>query len=235
MNVSRLLEIIRIKTDDALNGTSDADCLFKTNELLYYINNAMREVTFRGGMLFKQTYNISLLTGISEYKVPRGIYLVSQILDENKNQLSKIQEVDFNQAYLSSYNDNFANDTVSRNWRTDTNDLPYAYLQNLTNNKLVFYPIPSKDSIVSVRGLYLNDELGAGDTIPTAISEIYQPDLIYWVLYEAYGKQDADVYDANLSTKNFNRFEETFGQKLTAEQFKEMLEFPDDAGSLRDY
>ena len=234
MEVSKLLEIIRIKTDDVII-IDDSDSLFKTSEILYYINNALREVVFRGRMLVKQDYTINLLTGVSEYPVPSGVVQVTQVIDENSQGLSKIQEIDFNQKYFNTYNDNFANGTVSNNWRTDTADLPYAYMQNSVNNKLKFYPIPSKDSIVNLRGSYIVEELDETDDIPIELSEIYHPDLIYWVLYEMYGKQDADVFDPQESENNFNKFEEIFGKKITGEQFQEMLEFPDDAGSLRDY
>lgn len=233
MEVSKLLDIIRIKLDDFLFNDSDDDALFKTDELVYYINNALREAVFRGKLLVRHSDTINLLTGISEYNVPSGIVNITQILDENNKQVSKIQEVDLNQKIFNAYSDDFG--IYNDDWRNDTSDLPYGFMQNTTTNKLVFYPIPSKDSIVTIRGTYLSDELDSSDELPAELSEIYQPDLIYWVLYEAFDKPDADTYNPTAAEKNKKRFTEVFGEKLTANQFQEMLAFPDDPGSLRDY
>lgn len=235
MEVSKLLEIIRIKLADPLNADGcDEGSLFKTDELIYYINNALREAVFRGKLLVKQSYVINLKAGTSEYVIPKGAYLVTQALDENKHDIDKVQEVDLHQN-VNSYNDNFGSTIYRNDWRNDTSDLPYYYMQNTTNNKLLFYPIPTKDSIVNIRALYLPTELDKSDDIPSAVSEIYQRDLLYWVLFESFDKKDADTYEANEAEINKQRFTEIFGEKLTGEQFQEMLEYPDNPGSMRDY
>lgn len=227
--------MIRIKLTDPLFDDDDDDSLFKTDELLYYINNALREAVFRGKMLVKDDFTISLVAGTSSYPVPNTVVQVTQILDENKHDIVKIQEVDFGEKTFHGIDDNLGSSLYRNDWRNDTGDLPTHYMQNTVNNTLVLYPIPTRDSIVTLRGSYIVEDLIEADSIPIALSAIYHPDLIYWVLFEAFDKPDADTYDPQSAEKNKQRFIEVFGEKLTADQFQEMLSFPDDAGSLRDY
>lgn len=225
MEVSQLLSIIRIKFADPLLDNSDEGCLFKTDELIYYINNALREATLRGKLLVKGTFSVNLLTGTNTYSVPRTMITVDEVLDENKSKLDKLQEADLNSRLYYGSNE----------WRTDVRDLPVAFIQNSTNNTLMFWPIPSKDSTITLRGTYFVDDLDSTDDIPIALSELYQRDLIYWVLYEGYSKQDADTYEPGEAEINKRRFTEIFGEKPTGEEFQEILNYPDDPGSLRDY
>jgi len=236
MLVNQLIDIVRIKTADPLFGGTDDDSLFKTDELLYYLNNAIREAISRGNLLFTSDYKISLKSGVNEYSLPEGTYNILQMLDEEQHEVIKIHEVDFRQRYYHGhYDDNFGSVLYRDDWRNDTNDLPYAFMQESKNDRLVFYPVPSTDSVVTVRANYLVEDISLLDDIPEEISEIYHRDLIYWVLYEAYGKQDADAWDNQASEKNLVLFENTFGQKQSAINFKEMQQYPDDPGSLRDY
>ncbi|RKX42467.1 MAG: hypothetical protein DRP64_09800 [Verrucomicrobia bacterium] len=236
MLVSKILEIIRIKTADPLFDDSDEDSLFKTSELLYYLNNAIREATTRAKMLFTSTYTINAIAGINQYDVPEGVYNVIQILDEDKHEVLKIQEVDFKQRYYHGhYDDNFGSVLYRDDWRNDTNDLPYCFMQESENNQLVFYPTPDKDSILTMRANYILEDVTESDEIAVEIAEIHQRDLIYWVLYEAYGKQDADAWDDQASIKNLQLFENTFGAKQSAINYIDMQQYPNDPGSLRDY
>ena len=233
MDVSRLLEIIRIKIDD-FDDTEDE--LFTDDELIYYINNALAEAAFRGKLFVKENYSLELVPGQREYSVPANVISITQILDEDKRDVNKIQEVDFEQTIYHSCADNaFSNTSTSNDWRKDTDSLPYYFMQNTTNNKLVFYPIPNKISVVTMRGWYLPVVVESDDELPAELSPIYQHDLIYWVLFECYDKQDADVHHPGKAEENKQRFAEVFGEKMTADVFQEVLEYPDDPGSLRSY
>lgn len=222
MEVSKLLELARIKLDDHLFGDDDEISLFKTTELIDYINNALREVVFRGGLLVKQNYTLNLINGTAEYTIEDGVINIIQMLDENKELITKIQEVDL--------------DSNSDTWRTDTAELPYHVIQSDVNNKLLVYPIPTKDSVISFRASYFPiDEFDAIDDIPIELSELYQRDLLFWVLHEAFDRPDADTYNDKKSEDNLDKFEQTFGKKIPAERFREMMNYPDNPGSHRDW
>lgn len=225
MKVSKLMEIIRVKTADQLpEDGNDEGCLATNETLLYYINNALDELALRGKLLIRtNTDTIDLKATISEYEIPNGSFLVNQILDKNNNKITKIQEVDLDGSIL-----------IKQDWRNNTDTIPIAFIQT-PNNTVRFYPIPSIDSTVTVKSFYFHDEVKENNELPEELINIHQRGLIHWVLYEYYDTQDADAQDAKASEHNLDKFTEMFGERLPALQFTEMLSFPEDAGSHRDY
>jgi len=221
MEVSKLLALARIKLDDPLWDGLDDDSLFKTNELVEYLNQALREVVFRGKLIVKSDVTLNLVTDQDSYAVPDGMIIIGKILDENNEPIIKIQEVDLDNYY-----------------RNDTATLPTHFFQSLISNKLIFHPTPTADSIVKLEGTFvpiIDDALGSSDDLPVELSEIYQRDLIHWILYEAFDKPDADTYDPKKSERSKKRFTDIFGEKLPADQLQEIIGYPDDPGSHRDF
>lgn len=224
MEVSKLLELARIKFDDPIFDNDDEGSLFKTSELIEYINSALREVVFRGKLIIQKDIDLNILTDISEYSVPSGVIVVEKILDENKERLTKIHEVDIED------NNYF--------YKNDTSDLPTHFFQELTPNTITIYPIPTKDSIVKISGTYvpiISNDLDSSDDLPVKLHEIYHRDLIYWVLYEGFSRPDADTYDPKKAALNEQKFIDIFGEKLHADQLAEIMGYPDDPGSMKDY
>lgn len=221
MLISDFLATIRDKVEDPLNpDMTDEGCSFSTAELIEYINTALKEVVFRGKLLISTTETLNLVAGTAEYDVPAKAIVVERILDENNERVVKTQEVDL--------------DRESKSWRRETAPLPCNFMQFL-NRKLLFYAIPTKASTVTLRLSYVLPDLEASDELPAELSELYYRDLIYWVLYEAYSKPDADMFNPNAALSNKKEFINVFGKKLNADQLKEIIEYPDDPGTLRSY
>lgn len=234
MDVSSLLSLARTKLDDPLFNDDDESALFKTDELLEYINSALREVVFRGKLIIKKGITLDLVTGQWEYPVPGNLIVIERIDNEDNRPLVKVQEVDLE----NRYNQNNSIFFDSRYYKENTADLPTHYFQHQTPNNLTFYPTPTKDSVLTLMGTYvptMSKDLGSSDALPKALHEMYQRDLIYWILAEAFDKPDADTYDPKKSEKNRQKFIDTFGEKIPADQLAEIMAYPDNPGSMKDY
>ena len=235
MEISSLLALARIKLDDPLWDDLDDDSLFKTDELVEYINAGIREIAFRGMGIVHDGLPIDLVAGISEYNVPDGVITVSYMYDEDNLPIRKVQEVDLDSFYDNSYHSSGFHDG---RYKDSTAAIPTHYFQNLTPNTITFYPTPSTATTVTLRGTFvpiIANDFGANDDLPSEIPEMYHRDLIHWILYEAFDRPDADTYDPKKSERSKQRFIDIFGEKLPADQYAEIIAYPDDPGSLRDY
>jgi len=217
MNITDLLRIVRIKLADPLYDNSDESALWKTDELLYYINNAIREVSLRGFMIIERDTSFKIKSNVSQYSMPDNMFKLIQVIDENNEPLIKVQEVDLNKA-----------------WRTDVKDVPTYFIQNQPSH-LRFYPIPTKDQVVLVKGAVYPDDLIEADELPDELNIMYHHNLLDWVLYECFNKIDVDGYDKNRGFDHLAAFNEVFGEKPSALQMREIQNYPDDARSHQNY
>jgi len=228
VTVNDLLEIIRIKLADPLQDDPEPDegCLFKTTELVYYINNALKEAVYRGKLLVKNDFTIDLIAGKAEYTIPDTVINIEKVFSENDNNepLVKVQEQDLSHGCYGL-----------ETWREDEAVYPTRYIQGLVNNGVLFYPKPTIASTLTIRATYLASPVIEGDSLPVELSTLFEADLIFWVLGEAYDKQDADGFDPTASKRNFDRFDEAFGKKVNNDLLLEIQNYPDNPGSLRDY
>lgn len=99
------------------------------------------------------------------------------------------------------------------NWRDDTlRGQPTRLIRGLDTGKLHLYPRPAASGVIqlSVYRLPLTKMSDEGD-VPELREEWHQG-LVNWMLHRAYGRRDADNFDATLSAEALMRFEAEFGK-----------------------
>lgn len=240
MNIAELLTIARIKLADPIhdnsanpNASDDEDSLFKTDELIYYINNAVREACVRGHMLTERDIVFKIKENVAQYNTPDNLIKLTQVIDENDEPLSKVQEVDLDRGgYKVAWNSEIP--VATNSWRNDVRDIPTYFIQDQPNH-IRFYPIPTKYQTLRIKGIFYPDLMSESDELPDELNVLYHHNLLDWVLYECFSKVDADSYDSSRGYDNLNSFNEVFGEKPSALQIREIQNYPDQAGSLPDY
>lgn len=106
-------------------------------------------------------------------------------------------------------------DQLSFDWESETGT-PSHYVTDYQSGAIRLYPSPTvnDDLLLTVTRLPLKD-MASGEDKPE-IREEYHDALVQWVLYRAYGKQDADIFDPAKAAKALALFEREFGRKSSA-------------------
>lgn len=208
MEISELLTIIRVDyLSDTFSGWESAsdveqeDQFLWTNAtLLRYLTEAQRQACNRTDFLFDdETYFITLVAGSPTYAISSNITRIEQATLEDKTvqHLSKKQlESEFPR------------------WRTDSGIGTKSAKYVIRGRKLRMYPIPDANDAgkivyLDTYRLPLDPIESTGDELE--IPEEFHRDLIWWVLYEAYSKQDADGYDPKRADRYLAQFTQVFG------------------------
>lgn len=211
MEVSEIIQIIREDyLDDTFSGylnASDAEkedqFLWTDASLLRYLTEAQRQACNRTDFLYDdETFSITLVAGSPTYVISNLITRIEQVSlnDKTVAHKSKIQlQMDH------------------PHWRSDSGIGSSDASYTIRGRKLRMYPIPDAldaGSIVylDTYRLPLESITSVGDELE--IPEEYHRDLIWWVLYEAYSKQDADGYDKERGLQYLAQFEQVFGQVI---------------------
>ena len=137
--------------------------------------------------------------------------VVKYIMRGHKLRLIKTPDASKDATFIqdSAPTSGMANDDT---WYDTTNNLLYLFdgaawnvdaTATLGTLKLEIFRLP----------LVPLDSLSLAPEIP----EEYHRDLIYWVLHEAYKKQDADIFNQERSDYFLSRFTEAFGEYIPAE------------------
>jgi len=215
MELSEMITIIREDyLDDTFSGwqsASDAEkedqFLWSDSALLRYITEAQRQACNRTDFLFDDTtFSITLVVGTHTYAINNKITFIENIdFDANKKVTHRsVEEVKRN----------------NTDWRTASgmtgNDLVYT----VRGRKMRVYPIPDavdagKVLTLDTFRLPLEPLTSVGDDLE--IPDEYHRDLVWWVLYEAYSKQDADGYDKDKGLGYLAQFNQAFGEYVPSE------------------
>jgi len=208
VEISELITIIRVDyLDDTFSGwesasqtEKDDQFLWKDSALLRYLSEAQRQSCNRTDFLFDdETCTVTLVAGSPTYALSNRITRIEQVTFDEKTVLhrSKIQL-----------------QMEQPRWRTDTGMTGETTKYTMRGHKIRFYPIP--DAIDADKKVYfdtyrlpLEDITATSDDLE--IPEEFHKDLIWWVLYEAYSKQDADAYDSKRADRYLAQFENVFG------------------------
>ena len=214
MNITDLITIIREDyLDDTFSGwqtatqtEKDDQFLWSDAALLRYINEAQRQACNRSNFLYSNsTFNITLQSGINTYTISPKITQVDMIVYNNKPVVHMSKD-DFERTYPE--------------WRTTTGIGTNDAIWLMRGRTLQIHPIPDavdNGSILYIESYHLplNDIVSDQDVL--VIPEEYHRDLIWWVLYEAYSKQDADSYDKERGLGYLQKFEYVFGEYIPSE------------------
>lgn len=106
-------------------------------------------------------------------------------------------------------------DRCAPDWEDETGE-PRAYVTDMDTNKFRPYPTPTEAGVVkmTVVRLPLEDMVDTDDE-PEIRPHLHES-LLFWMLYRAYSKQDAETKDDGKASANLALFENEFGKKSSA-------------------
>lgn len=226
MDVSELVEIIREDyLDDVFAGWQDATDAEKDDQfiwsdraLLRYITEAQRQACNRTDFLYDDTSEITEITlqaGVRDYVFSTKINAIEEVVFDDKI-VEHISKEDRDRRY--------------KTWRTDTGmtDKPVQYI--IRGRKMFFHPMPDAVDAGKIVNLSIwHQPLDAIEAIDDelVIPEEFHRDLVWWVLYEAYSKQDADGYDKEKGLGYLAQFNQVFGEYVPSEVRLNQLQEPE--------
>jgi hypothetical protein len=119
--------------------------------------------------------------------------------------------------------------TLNPTWRTDTGMTGNPVYAVISGRSIRFSPVP--DATDAGKKVYLEVyRLPKTDITLTTqgfeIPEENQRDLLYWVLHECYKKQDADAFNQETSNYWLARFNQIFGEPVSAKVRQHQFESP---------
>lgn len=210
--VAHLIEAFRYEADDEA-----APYLWSDTRLIRFINQAQEEVARRARLLRDaSTPSICRIPVLVDQPMVKLDPCVIEIkhaqieysLDEDADECAAppVQELEPIAAY--------ALDAERCWWRQDKGD-PTLYLTDVETGKLRLNRIPTRAGtlILEVARMPLKELCRPDDTFE--IDDRYVPDLIYWMLWRAYSRKDADTHNDNEAQKNLAIFTSIFGDYST--------------------
>ena len=215
MDISEIITIVREDyLDDVFEGWKSAtevekndQFLWSDNALLRYLTEAQRQACNRTDFIYDdESFTITLVAGSPSYSINQKITVIEQVTYDNDKTVIHMSKEDFQ--------------LNNPQWRTRSgiaNDNP---IYTIRGRKLRIYPIPDVGDAGKI--LTFDTYRLPIDSITTIsddleIPEEYHRDLIWWVLYEAYSKQDADGYDKERGLRYLAQFNEAFGAYVPSE------------------
>ena len=207
MDITSLIKIVR---EDYLDDTNADKPLWDNNFMLRSFTEAQRQACNRTEFNFEEL-SITLVNGKSSYTLDSRITkLVNIIFEGNLLVKRSIEELDYNQS----------------DWRTLTvmtgKECNYA----IRGNKIRFIPSPTVNDaglVITIEAYTLPSDALTSTSCEPIIPEEYHRDLIWWVLYEACSKRDADSFQ--IKAKDYlDKFEQVFGKYVSGKVRQHQLE-----------
>ena len=214
-------EIIRICVSDYLDDGSHSD-LWSDDFMLRALNEAQLQACNRTNLLWDDTTpeicQITLKTGVASYPFSQLITFIDRVI--------------FNNGLLKVKCHQLAKHEIDHkipNWRNLTGMIGKRIHYVVHGKTIRFTPTPD----INDNGLIINLEVFRNPLkrIETTLDEPeiieeYHRALIYWILHEAYKKQDADSFNQEKSDYYLHRFTEVFGEYVPAPVRINQLEQP---------
>lgn len=204
MRVNQLIEIIR---EDYLDDVEQG-YLWSDDSLLRKITQAEVEACNRAKLLFDDSTasytQIELVAGQASYPF--------------SEKLTSIESIIFGGNVIAKKNKEELDLTVPT-WRTDSGMAGMTVYAVVSGRSIRFTPIPDADDAggivyLEVYRLPIKSSYNENDTLE--IPQEFHYALIYWVLHECYKKQDADTFNQEKSDYYLMRFNQFFGEPVTA-------------------
>ncbi len=234
-----LLEAIRWRLDDFGGDTGavpsghysfwqsdDRGCLWKNRELVWYLNQTIRDLNQRAPWLDSEYRIIPLALSVRTYEMDGDIVRVADVWrasDGNPLVKTTTKELD----HVTRWHRNQRQDLVT-DWRKETGN-PTHYFLDEQRNSLSVYPLPTTDHVDT---LNLSVWVGypaaptwetlSAEATPTAvlpgIADDLDEALIAGVCARAYRKHDADAHNAELARQHSEEFTAAVGPALSQRQ-----------------
>ncbi|MDD4995781.1 MAG: hypothetical protein PHW53_04960 [Patescibacteria group bacterium] len=214
MLASSLITTIR---EDYLNDAT-AEYLWSDANLLRKLTEAERQSCNRADLIYDDSTTaytrITLVNGQASYNIDPIVTVVENIIFDNNYVIKKAKE---------------DMDAISATWRTDSGMAGKTVYAVISGRKLRISPVP--DATDAGGYVYLETYRLPADAITSTSQEPEIPeenhrDLIYWMLHECYKKQDADTFNQEKSDYYLARFNQIFGEPVSAKVRQHQFESP---------
>lgn len=205
MNLQQLIARFRIEADDLVS----TPYLWADEWLAGWFTEAQEEAAVRARLLLDDytpaVTSIAVQAGVASYALHPKVY--------------ELPVVDFVPAtgpveHLTIVSREWL-DRERSGWRDEPADTPRHAIQTDTRLRLV--PAPSVAGALRIEAYRLPLKPLANDNDKPEIHEAHHIHLVQWVLHRAFGKPDADGYDAGRSAKAEAEFTRYFGLRPGAD------------------
>ncbi len=223
MTLLELIYRVRLRLDDFGGNTGapsapytyyweedDSGCLWRTDELVVFVNSARTEMAHRLPLhdsTTEELTEITLMEDVAGYAIdPRILAIDSVVLASTGAPLIKLSNADDRSLWRDPYDTTYSEPTSVEHYRTDFND----YI-------LTVYATPTEaDTLnLAVRRLPLDTLLWEDANLEIAEPAArYHEALIDWVCMQAYLKRDADTFDKELAGRHQGLFTDAVGPRI---------------------
>lgn len=217
VTTDELEKIFRSEVDDPLRGVApdspDVTCLWKSWEVMQYMNEAASEVARRLQSNHK-SYTIPIVAADGPfYRLPS----TTETIDISQAYLKVLQQelTEINLVNASYPINDYGYMTSSMShWQTATGN-PIWFNREEKEGYIRLVPAPTKDDTLLITATVDSYNLDCGMTLPFP----RLPDqrlMLTWMKKLAYAKNDADTYDTNKS----QRFEQEFDRTVIDRRYE---------------
>lgn len=202
MTLAQLIAAARREASDTV-----APYLWSDADWTDYANEAQREACRRARLIVDSTTTaicrLTMVADTATYALDPRILFIKRV--KLSTRTTSLRPVSFKDL-----------DRSAPGWEDETGE-PSHFVPDMDENTFRPYPTPSAAGTVSltVIRLPLEDMEGLGDE-PEIKSHLHSA-LVYWMMHEAYAKQDSETLDKQKSADNLAAFEAEFGKKSTAQ------------------
>lgn len=204
MNLNELIISGQNQADEVIDKP---DLLWSLAEWTEYANDAENEACIRANLILDQTSALAVITivsGIATYSINE------KIISIKRSKLASGTEplVKTSRRVLDAVYPNWENDTGTvRSWLPDGTNTIRLYKSPLADDtlNLMISRLPSTPMLLA-------DKL----TVSPEIDSQYHLDLINWMMFRAYSKQDAETLDKGKAKEHLSRFIKRFGERPSA-------------------
>lgn len=200
MNLEALILAARQESQDL-----ELPYLWSDEEWTRYANDAEREACRRARLIVDASTpavcNLSLTTSATVPLDDRVIFIRRAKLSTVASPLRRL-----------SYRDL---DRAQPGWQDETGE-PVGYVPDMDTGVFRPYPTPTVAATVNMTVVRLPLADMAVDADTPKIPSRFHESLVFWMLYRAYSKQDAETQDKQKAGDNLVLFEQEFGKKSAA-------------------
>lgn len=196
------MQLFRTETDDLV-----APYLWSDDELIDFANDAELEAARRARLLVdSSTLAICRLTVTAAagglVALDDRVQFVRSVRFPGRLPLRRMTMQDMNN--LDPY------------WQDRTPGMPLAFIPDYETGKLLFWPAPSADMTAQMTVVRDPLKAMAKEEDSPEIAPRFHRSLRFWMLFRAYGKQDAEANDPKKAADALALFEQEFGRKSSA-------------------